>query len=97
MSNHNKIDTLLANRFPFKEKKRINMKKSFLSLVALSLLLILISCNKGKAGDGKTGAEKSDTATTTTTEKLKPLTIDTVDFNKRMVALSNNDTTVDGL
>jgi hypothetical protein len=33
---------------------------------------IPISCNKGKAGDGKTGAEKSDTATTTTTEKLKP-------------------------
>lgn len=69
------------------------MKKSFLSLVALSLLLLIISCNKGKAGDSKTGAEKSDTATTTTTEKLKPLTIDTVDFNKRMVALSNNDTT----
>jgi hypothetical protein len=39
------------------------MKKSFLSLVALSLLLIIISCNKGKAGDGKTGAEKSDTDT----------------------------------
>jgi hypothetical protein len=37
------------------------MEKSFLSLVALSLLL-LISCNKGKAGTVKR-AEKSDTAT----------------------------------
>jgi hypothetical protein len=53
------------------KKKTHKYEKSFLSLVALSLLLILISCNKGKAGDGKTGAEKSDTATTTT-EKLKP-------------------------
>jgi hypothetical protein len=71
------------------------MKKSFLSLVALSLLLIIISCNKGKAGDGKTGAEKSDTDTTT--EKLKPLTIDTVDFNKEWWLLATMTPRVDGL
>jgi hypothetical protein len=91
-----KIDTLLANRFPFK-KKTHKYEKSFLSLVALSLLLIIISCNKGKAGDGKTGAEKSDTATTTTTEKLKPLTIDTVDFNKEWWLLATMTPRVDGL
>ena len=69
------------------------MKKSAIALLALPLLLMSISCEKGKAADGVTATEKSDTVKTDTKEKTPTLTIDTVDFNKRMIALSNNDTT----
>jgi hypothetical protein len=69
------------------------MKKSAIAFITLPLLLLNISCEKGKAADAVTGTEKSDTVKTDTTEKKTTLTIDTVDYNKRMVALSNNDTT----
>ena len=69
------------------------MKKSAIALLALPLLLMNISCEKGKAADGISGTEKSDTVKTVTEQKTPTLTIDTVDFNKRMIALSNNDTT----
>ncbi|MDI5894074.1 hypothetical protein [Flavobacterium algoritolerans] len=67
------------------------MKKSAIALIALPLLLLTISCEKGKAADAANSTEKSDTVKTNTTTTT--LAIDTVDFNKRMVALSNNDTT----
>nr|WP_315161484.1 hypothetical protein [uncultured Flavobacterium sp.] len=69
------------------------MKKSAIAFITLPLLLLNISCEKGKAADAVNGTEKSDTVKTDTTEKTTTLTIDTVDYNKRMVALSNNDTT----
>ncbi|MFV8371608.1 hypothetical protein [Flavobacterium sp. LB2P74] len=69
------------------------MKKSAIAFITLPLLLLNISCEKGKAADAETGTEKSDTVKRDTTEKTTNLTIDTVDYNKRMVALSNNDTT----
>ncbi|MFV8391465.1 hypothetical protein [Flavobacterium sp. LB2P6] len=69
------------------------MKKSAIAFITLPLLLLNISCEKGKAADAETGTEKSDTVKRDTTEKTTTLTIDTVDYNKRMVALSNNDTT----
>ena len=69
------------------------MKKSAIAFITLPLLLLNISCEKGKAADAVTGTEKSDTVKRDTTEKTTTLTIDTVDYNKRMVALSNNDTT----
>lgn len=69
------------------------MKKSAIAFITLPLLLLNISCEKGKAADAVNGIEKSDTVKTDTTEKTTTLTIDTVDYNKRMVALSNNDTT----
>jgi hypothetical protein len=69
------------------------MKKSAIAFITLPLLLLNISCEKGKAADAVTGTEKSDTVKTDTTKKKTTLTIDTVDYNKRMVALSNNDTT----
>lgn len=69
------------------------MKKSAIAFITLPLLLLNISCEKGKAADPVTGTEKSDTVKTDTTKKKTTLTIDTVDYNKRMVALSNNDTT----
>jgi hypothetical protein len=69
------------------------MKKSVLAFITLPILLLNISCEKGKAADAVTDIEKSDTVKTDTKEKTATLTIDTVDYNKRMVALSNNDTT----
>jgi hypothetical protein len=69
------------------------MKKSAIALIALPLLLLTISCEKGKAADAANSTEKSDTVKTNTTTTTTTLAIDTVDFNKRMVALSNNDTT----
>ncbi|TDE04298.1 hypothetical protein [Flavobacterium sandaracinum] len=69
------------------------MKKSAIALLVLPLLIMTISCEKGKATNGVTATEKSDTVKTVTQEKKPTLTIDTVDFNKRMIALSNNDTT----
>ena len=69
------------------------MKKSVLAFISLPLLLLNISCEKGKSAAAVTDTEKSDTIKTDTTEKTTTLTIDTVDYNKRMVALSNNDTT----
>ncbi|MFV8269103.1 hypothetical protein ACNQGP_04090 [Flavobacterium sp. GT2N3] len=69
------------------------MKKSAIAFITLPLLLLNISCEKGKAADVVTGSEISDTVKTDTTEKTTTLTIDTVDYNKRMLALSNNDTT----
>ena len=69
------------------------MKKSAITFITLPLLLLNISCEKGKAADAATGIDKTDTVKADTIEKKTVLTIDTLDYNKRMVALSNNDTT----
>jgi hypothetical protein len=70
------------------------MKKSFLSLVALSLLLY--NFNKGKAGDGKTGAEKSDTANNYD-RKLKPQQLILLILIKEWWLLATMTPRVDGL
>ncbi|OAB31473.1 hypothetical protein SAMN05444395_101531 [Flavobacterium fryxellicola] len=71
------------------------MKKSAIAFITLPLLLLsTLACNRGKAAD--TEKETEETATVKvvdSTEKKQVLTIDTVDYNKRMIALSNNDTT----
>lgn len=69
------------------------MKKSAIAFITLLLLHLNISCEKGKAADAVIGTEKLDATKTDATKKKAILTIDTVDYNKRMVALSNNDTT----
>lgn len=69
------------------------MKKSAIVFITLPLLLLNISCEKGKTADAVTGSEISNTLKVDSIEKKIVLTIDTLDFNKRMVALSNNDTT----
>ncbi|TDD78249.1 hypothetical protein [Flavobacterium caseinilyticum] len=69
------------------------MKKLSIAFITLPLLLLNISCEKGKAADAVNGAEKSETGKADSIEKKTVLTIDTLDFNKRMIALSNNDTT----
>ncbi|WP_035669047.1 hypothetical protein [Flavobacterium sp. 83] len=68
------------------------MKKPALALLILPFLFFVSSCNRGKAADTITGEEKTVAKPDTLVKKVA-LTIDTVDYNKRMLALSNNDTT----
>lgn len=69
------------------------MKKPVLALLILPFLFFASSCNRGKAADTINGEEKTVTKQPDTLVKKVALTIDTVDYNKRMLALSNNDTT----
>lgn len=70
------------------------MKKSTILFLILPLLFHVSSCNKGKASDALNEQEKKEIAQPDSVLKKKaPLTIDTADYNKRMLALCNNDTT----
>jgi hypothetical protein len=69
------------------------MKKPLFAFLILPILFLVSSCNRGKAADKETGKEKTTTVQTDSVKEPIVQTIDTVDYNKRMVALSNNDTT----
>ncbi|MDD3723524.1 MAG: hypothetical protein PHW92_13745 [Lutibacter sp.] len=73
------------------------MIKSFLTFPLLILLFSMLffgsSCNNGKTQEPITNNDKKHTAKLTSTLEKKNSIIDTVDYNKRMLALSNNDTT----
>jgi hypothetical protein len=72
------------------------MIKSFLKFPSLLLLFVLLffsSCNKGKSQEQNLDNFKKDTVKTTITPEKKISAIDTVDYNNKMLALSNNDTT----
>ncbi|SDI25740.1 hypothetical protein SAMN04488062_1322 [Flavobacterium omnivorum] len=71
------------------------MKKSTIAFITLPLLLLsTLACNRGKAADAENETEETATVKVVDSiEKTSTLTIDTVDYNKRMIALSNNDTT----
>lgn len=69
------------------------MKKQAIVFLILPLLFYVSSCNRGKAADVLNETEKTETVKPDSIEKKAVLTIDTIDYNKRMVALSNNDTT----
>ncbi len=74
------------------------MTKSFLTFPSLMLLFSMLffasSCNKGKAQEPIIENGKKDTVKKTNPAKEKKTTaIDTADYNKRLLALSNNDTT----
>jgi hypothetical protein len=69
------------------------MKNSVIALVSLSIFIALSSCNQGKAADEKITEKQTVKITTDSVKKKNISTIDTVDYNKRMIALSNNDTT----
>ena len=56
-------------------------------------MLSTLACNRSKAADNESETEKPVTVKVDSIKKKIALTIDTLDFNKRMVALSNNDTT----
>lgn len=69
------------------------MKKTAITLLIFSQLILLSSCNQGKAADEVKGNEKIGEVKIDSVKKKTQATIDTVDYNKRMIALSNNDTT----
>jgi len=61
-------------------------------IFSFSLLLCSSSCDKAKATDATIEAEKSKSVQPIPIPKTEIPTIDTVDYNKRMLALSNKDT-----
>ena len=72
------------------------MKKSLPILLVFTfsiLLLILIGCNQGKKAEVLKVKEKPKTKKTDSVASNVPTTIDTADYNRRMLAISNNDTT----
>ncbi|SHM89967.1 hypothetical protein [Flavobacterium xinjiangense] len=69
------------------------MKKPLFAFLILPILFLVSSCNRGKAADIENGKDKTTTVQTDSVKEPIIQTIDTIDFNKRMVALSNNDTT----
>ncbi len=72
------------------------MKKIFRTFLPLLLLLILIftnSCNKEKVSESAIENGKNEILKHKLIQEKKAITIDTVDYNKRMLALANSDTT----
>lgn len=72
------------------------MKKSLPILLVFTfsiLLLILIGCNQGKKAEVLKVKGKPTTKKTDSVASNIPTTIDTADYNRRMLAISNNDTT----
>ena len=70
------------------------MKKSTIAVITLPLVLLsTIACNRGKAADSENNTDKTETVKIDSIKEKTVLIIDTLDYNKRMAALSNNDTT----
>ncbi|MDD5152122.1 MAG: hypothetical protein PHC28_16855 [Flavobacterium sp.] len=70
-----------------------NSSHSFLHLLLLfSMLFFVSSCNKTKASGSIIENKKETVKNTIVPETIVP-TIDTADYNKRMLALANKDTT----
>jgi hypothetical protein len=85
-------------RLPFFKKYLCNKPKIyFMKITHLhfipSLFFFVSSCNNTKAADEKKEVEKIAVVTVDT---VAINIIDTIDYNKRMQALSNNDTTEGG-
>jgi hypothetical protein len=69
------------------------MKNTVIALLSLSILIVLSSCNQGKAADEKIVEKQTDTIKKYSVKKKAVATIDTLDYTKRMIAISNKDTT----
>jgi hypothetical protein len=69
------------------------MKKTAITFLIFTQLFLFSSCNQGKAADEVNVKEKIGEVKIDSVKKKAGFTIDTVDYNKRMIALSNNDTT----
>ncbi|MBG6111721.1 hypothetical protein IWX84_002609 [Flavobacterium sp. CG_9.10] len=73
------------------------MKKPVIAFLILPVLLFVSSCNFSKAADNEKaeGNTKEKTTDVAVDSVQKPVAtiIDTADYNKRMLALSNHDTT----
>lgn len=72
-------------------KKLANIFISF--ILILSSLLFVSSCNNSKAKDIKIEKVVKKSVIDTSKPRIANSIIDTADYNKRMLALSNNDTT----
>jgi hypothetical protein len=74
-----------------------NMKKAFYTFPSLMLVIATLfcagSCNNGKAQESIIENVKKETIQAIPPQEKKVATIDTIDYNKRMLALSNRDTT----
>lgn len=72
------------------------MKNSVIAFLILITLFSISSCNKGKAADEENSKKQPKTETAVTADvanKKVVISIDTADYNKRMLHLSNKDTT----
>lgn len=69
------------------------MKNTVIALLSLSILIVLSSCNQGKAADEKIVEKQTDIIKKDSVKKKAVATIDTLDYTKRMIAISNKDTT----
>lgn len=63
------------------------------SLLVFSFLLSFSSCNKNKSAEVILNKDKSEVIKPKPLPEKKVVPIDTADYNKRMLALANNDTT----
>lgn len=70
-------------------KTRVNI--FLFRIFFLSVLVSASSCERAKATDATIEKEKSTTVQPVPVPETDIITIDTVDYNKRMLALSNND------
>ncbi|MBC5838454.1 hypothetical protein [Flavobacterium muglaense] len=69
------------------------MKNPIIALYSLSVLTLLSSCNQNKNSDDKTIEKQATERAADSIIKKAVATIDTLDYTKRMLAISNNDTT----
>lgn len=69
------------------------MKNSAIALFSVLLLIAFSSCNQGKAADEKEIEKQTTKVPIDSVKKKVVSTIDTLDYNKRLLAISNNDTT----
>lgn len=72
------------------------MKNSAIAFIICITLFSISSCNKGKAADDVNSKKQPETETAVSpnvVNKKAVTTIDTADYNKRMLHLSNKDTT----
>ena len=69
------------------------MKNSAIALFSVLLLIAFSSCNQGKAADEKEIEKQTTKVPIDSVKKKVVSTKDTLDYNKRLLAISNNDTT----
>lgn len=69
------------------------MKNSAIALFSVLLLIAFSSCNQGKAADEKEIEKQTTKVPIDSVKKKVVSTIDTLDYNNRLRAISNNDTT----
>ncbi len=69
------------------------LKKTPLLVASLSFILFATSCNKVKESSSVFDTAKKEVIKPKPVLAVKSNTIDTADYNKRMLALANNDTT----